>query len=117
METRLSGRDIALESPTDDEDDKFSPIAYLSSDSRSRPRCWKREQRRRACSPKGWKRRWASWTRVRAASSKRAGWPMTTARARRCTTLADEFGVSAERIRQIEAVALKKMKGSLASYV
>ena len=31
--------------------------------------------------------------------------------------LADEFGVSAERIRQIEAVALKKMKGSLASYV
>lgn len=30
METRLSGRDIALESPTDDEDDKFSPIAYLS---------------------------------------------------------------------------------------
>jgi RNA polymerase sigma-32 factor len=32
METRLSGRDIALEAPTDDEDDKFSPIAYLSSD-------------------------------------------------------------------------------------
>ena len=32
METRLSGRDIALESPTDDEDDKFSPIAYLSSE-------------------------------------------------------------------------------------
>jgi RNA polymerase sigma-32 factor len=32
METRLSGRDIALESPTDDEDDKFAPIAYLSSE-------------------------------------------------------------------------------------
>src|SRR3569833_1746342 len=31
METRLSGRDIALEAPADDEDDKFSPIAYLSS--------------------------------------------------------------------------------------
>jgi RNA polymerase sigma-32 factor len=31
--------------------------------------------------------------------------------------LADEFGVSAERIRQIETVALKKMKGSLAAYV
>src|ERR1035437_9862682 len=31
METRLSGRDIALEAPTDDEDDKFAPIAYLSS--------------------------------------------------------------------------------------
>ena len=31
--------------------------------------------------------------------------------------LADEFGVSAERIRQIEASALKKMRGALASYV
>src|SRR6202790_4406066 len=32
METRLSGRDMALEAPTDDEDDKFAPIAYLSSE-------------------------------------------------------------------------------------
>jgi RNA polymerase sigma-32 factor len=30
--------------------------------------------------------------------------------------LADEFGVSAERIRQIETVALKKMKGALQAY-
>jgi len=30
-----------------------------------------------------------------------------------CTT---EFGVSAERIRQIEAKALKTMKGALAAY-
>ena len=30
--------------------------------------------------------------------------------------LADEFGVSAERIRQIETAALKKMKGALATY-
>jgi len=28
--------------------------------------------------------------------------------------LADEFGVSAERIRQIEAAAMKKMRGALA---
>jgi RNA polymerase sigma-32 factor len=32
METRLGGRDIALESPTDDEDDRFSPISYLSAE-------------------------------------------------------------------------------------
>ena len=31
--------------------------------------------------------------------------------------LAEEFGVSAERIRQIEAAALKKMKGALAAYM
>ena len=32
METRMSGHDIALEAPADDDDDKFAPIAYLSSD-------------------------------------------------------------------------------------
>ncbi|MNN92539.1 RNA polymerase sigma factor RpoH [compost metagenome] len=31
--------------------------------------------------------------------------------------LAEEFGVSAERIRQIEVAALKKMKGALAAWV
>jgi RNA polymerase sigma-32 factor len=30
--------------------------------------------------------------------------------------LADEYGVSAERIRQIESAALKKMKGALSEY-
>ena len=30
--------------------------------------------------------------------------------------LADEYGVSAERIRQIEVAAMKKMKKALASY-
>ena len=37
-----------------------------------------------ACSRKAWKARWRSSTRVPAASSKRAGWPMTTVPARRC---------------------------------
>ena len=32
-------------------------------------------------------------------------------------TLAEEFGVSAERIRQIESAALKKMKAALQKYV
>jgi RNA polymerase sigma-32 factor len=30
--------------------------------------------------------------------------------------LADEFGVSAERIRQIEVAAMKKMKSALTAY-
>jgi len=34
-----------------------------------------------------------------------------------CVPLAEEFGVSAERIRQIESAALKKMKGALAAFV
>jgi RNA polymerase sigma-32 factor len=36
--------------------------------------------------------------------------------ARTLQDLADEYGVSAERIRQIEAKALKTMRGALAAY-
>ena len=116
METRLSGRDIALESPTDDEDDKFAPIAYLSSEQSEPTRVLEAEQ----------------VTRLHSEGLETALGKLD-ARSRRIVearwlanddgsgatlhTLADEFGVSAERIRQIEAAALKKMKGALAAYV
>ncbi|WP_343730330.1 RNA polymerase sigma factor RpoH [Duganella sp.] len=116
METRLSGRDIALESPTDDEDDKFAPIAYLSSEASEPTRVLEAEQ----------------VTRLQSEGLEEALGKLD-ARSRRIIearwlanddgsgatlhTLADEFGVSAERIRQIEAAALKKMKGALAAYV
>jgi RNA polymerase sigma-32 factor len=116
METRLSGRDIALESPSDDEDDKFAPIAYLSSDASEPTRVLEAEQ----------------VTRLQSEGLEEALGKLD-ARSRRIIearwlanddgsgatlhTLADEFGVSAERIRQIEAAALKKMKGALAAYV
>jgi RNA polymerase sigma-32 factor len=116
METRLSGRDIALEAPTDDEDDKFSPIAYLSSDLSEPTKVLEAEQ----------------VTRLQSEGLESALGKLD-ARSRRIVearwlanddgsgatlhTLAEEFGVSAERIRQIEAAALKKMKGSLAAFV
>lgn len=116
METRLSGRDIALEAPTDDEDDKFSPIAYLSSESSEPTKVLEAEQ----------------VTRLQSEGLETALGKLD-ARSRRIVearwlanddgsgatlhTLADEFGVSAERIRQIESAALKKMKGALAAYV
>jgi len=116
METRLSGRDIALESPSDDEDDKFAPIAYLSSEASEPTRVLEAEQ----------------VTRLQSEGLEEALGKLD-ARSRRIIearwlanddgsgatlhTLADEFGVSAERIRQIEAAALKKMKGALAAYV
>ncbi|MDB5757750.1 MAG: rpoH [Burkholderia sp.] len=116
METRLSGRDIALESPTDDEDDKFSPIAYLSSDSSEPSKVLEAQRFDRLQSeglqgalekldPRSRRIVEARWL----ANDDGSGATLHE--------LADEFGVSAERIRQIEAVALKKMKGSLASYV
>jgi len=116
METRLSGRDIALESPNDDEDDKFAPIAYLSSEASEPTRVLEAEQ----------------VTRLQSEGLEEALGKLD-ARSRRIVesrwlanddgsgatlhTLAEEFGVSAERIRQIEVAALKKMKGSLAAYV
>jgi RNA polymerase sigma-32 factor len=116
METRLSGRDIALESPNDDEDDKFAPIAYLSSEQSEPTRVLEAEQVTRLQSegleqalgkldPRSRRIVEARWL----ANDDGSGATLHT--------LADEFGVSAERIRQIESAALKKMKGSLASYV
>jgi RNA polymerase sigma-32 factor len=116
METRLSGRDIALEAPTDDEDDKFSPIAYLSSDQSEPTRVLEAEQVTRLQSeglesalskldPRSRRIVEARWL----ANDDGSGATLHT--------LAEEFGVSAERIRQIETAALKKMKGALAAYM
>lgn len=116
METRLSGRDIALESPTDDEDDKFAPIAYLSSDSSEPTRVLEAEQVTRLHSegletalskldPRSRRIVESRWL----ANDDGSGATLHT--------LAEEFGVSAERIRQIEAAALKKMKTALAAYI
>jgi len=116
METRLSGRDIALETPTDDEDDKFAPIAYLSSDTNEPTKVLEALQFDRLQSeglesalgkldPRSRRIVEARWL----ANDDGSGATLHD--------LADEFGVSAERIRQIEAAALKKMKSTLASYV
>nr|WP_198983910.1 RNA polymerase sigma factor RpoH [Herbaspirillum sp. ASV7] len=115
METRLSGRDIALESPTDDEDDKFAPIAYLSSESSEPTRVIEAKQYDRMQSEG-----------LETALSKLDDRSRRIVEARWLANddgsgatlheLADEFGVSAERIRQIEAVALKKMKTALQAY-
>ncbi|WP_334187037.1 RNA polymerase sigma factor RpoH [Noviherbaspirillum sp.] len=115
METRMSGRDIALEAPTDDEDDKFAPIAYLSSDANEPTKALEAQQYDRLQSegletalgkldPRSRRIVEARWL------SNDDGSGATL------HELADEFGVSAERIRQIESAALKKMKGALAEY-
>ena len=54
----------------------------------------------------------ASSTRAAAGSSRRAGCARTTPAT--LQDLADEYGVSAERIRQIESKALKSMRGQMA---
>jgi len=116
METRLSGRDIALESPTDDEDDRFAPIAYLSSD-RSEPTRVLEAQQKDRLQSEGLE---TALGKLDARSRRivEARWlAQDDGSGATLHDLAGEFGVSAERIRQIEVAALKKMKGALAAYV
>ncbi|MEB0134269.1 RNA polymerase sigma factor RpoH [Actimicrobium sp. CCC2.4] len=115
METRLSGRDIALEAPTDDEDDKFAPIAYLSSD-RNEPTSVLEAQQYDRLQSDGLSQA-LNKLDERSRRIVEARWLANDdGSGATLHELAKEFGVSAERIRQIEAVALKKMKGSLAAF-
>ena len=116
METRLTGRDIALEAPTDDEDDKFAPIAYLASDNSEPTRVLEAQQKDRLHS-EGLEHALAKLD-DRSRRIVEARWLANDdGSGATLHTLAEEFGVSAERIRQIEAAALKKMKGALAAFV
>ena len=112
METRMSGHDIALEGSNDD-DDAFAPIAYLQ-DKRSEPL---RVLERRAADhlQSDGLQMALSALDERSRRIVEARWladePATL------HDLAAEFGVSAERIRQIESKAMQKMRGSLAPLV
>jgi RNA polymerase sigma-32 factor len=115
METRMSGHDIALDAPSDDEDDKFAPIAYLSSDASEPTKALEARQYDRLQS-EGLE---AALEKLDARSRRivEARWLANDdGSGATLHELADEFGVSAERIRQIESAALKKMKGALAAY-
>jgi RNA polymerase sigma-32 factor len=111
MEQRLQGQDIALEPQVDDGEESFAPIAYLREPGEG-PAEHLERTRGETLEADGLK---AAIEGLDARSQRiiRARWlneadPMTL------HELADEFGVSAERIRQIEAKALQKMKTAMA---
>ena len=115
METRLSGHDIALEAPADDEDDKFAPIAYLSTDANEPTKVLEAQAFDRLQS-EGLEE---ALTKLDPRSRRivEARWLHNDdGSGATLHELAEEFGVSAERIRQIEGAALKKMKGTLTAY-
>jgi len=109
METRLSGRDLAFE--PDDDDEAYAPAQYLADHESEPSRLLEAEETEQ----------------VRAAGLAQALGGLD-ARSRRIIEarwlrekdtatlheLAAEFGVSAERIRQIEAKALEKMRKAIA---
>ena len=118
METRMSGGDVLLDpSPSDDGDDGFGPIAYLA-DASQEPTAQIESRQRDRLSTDGISTALATlddrsrriveerWLKVNDDGS--GGMTLHE--------LAAVYGVSAERIRQIEAAAMKKMKKALAEF-
>jgi RNA polymerase sigma-32 factor len=108
METRLSGQDIALEPAGDDDDNSFAPIAYLAAEDAEPGRVLEHEETARLRSA-GLARALESLD-ARSRRIIEARW-LGEKESATLHELAAEFGVSAERVRQIEAKALGKMKG------
>jgi RNA polymerase sigma-32 factor len=114
METRLSGGDVPLEPLTDDGEESFAPIAYLADETNEPSQVLESHRR--------------DWL---ASDGIALALDALDARSRRIVEerwlkvqddnsggmtlhdLADEYGVSAERIRQIEVAAMKKMRKAL----
>ena len=112
METRLSGRDIALEGSGDSDDEHFAPIAYLPDPHAEPSEALALAQEARL-QEEGLRNALASLDeRSRAIVQRR--W-LTEGNSATLHELAAEYGVSAERIRQIEAKAMQKMRGLLAA--
>ena len=114
METRMSGGDVALEPQNDDGEESYAPIAYLADDNHEPTRVMEAQRRD-----------WLAGDGIAQALD------VLDARSRRIVEerwlkvnddssggmtlheLAAEYGVSAERIRQIEVAAMKKMRKAL----
>ncbi|HZA95171.1 MAG TPA: RNA polymerase sigma factor RpoH [Burkholderiaceae bacterium] len=118
METRLSGGDVALESRVDDADEEFAPIAYLA-DADSEPTQVLQRREYDVLQSEG-VRDALEELDPRSRRIVEARWLNEDGDGKVGTStlhdLAQEFGVSAERIRQIEAKALQKMRSALAEH-
>ena len=118
METRMSGGDVLLDpSPSDDGEEAYGPIAYLA-DALHEPTAMIEAHQRdvlasdgiaaalNVLDPRSRRIVEERWLKVNDDNS--GGMTLHE--------LADEYGVSAERIRQIEVAAMKKMKAALAEF-
>jgi RNA polymerase sigma-32 factor len=115
MEQRLQGGDVPLEpSPEDSQEETVTPISYLADSAEGPAEIYEREQ--------GEQLKTRGLTRAleslddRSRRIIRARW-LAESNPKTLHELAGEFGVSAERIRQIEAKAMQKMKKELAALV
>ncbi len=118
MEMRLSGGDVAIEGQIDDGEESFAPIAYLKDEHNEPTQILAARQKDRLHN----EGITAALDKLDERSRRivEARWlnEETDGSVGQATLhdLAYEFGVSAERIRQIEVAAMKKMKTALAAY-
>ena len=112
METRLGGQDVALEPLNDDGEESYSPIAYLADPAGEPGNLIEHAQSARL-QTEGLDEAMASLD-ARSRRIIEARWLRETDQAT-LHDLAAEFGVSAERIRQIEHKAMQKMRSVIAA--
>lgn len=110
METRLGGHDIALEPQSDQDDEAYAPIAYLSDPEAEPARILEQDETERV-NHEGLQKALATLDN-RSRQIIEARWLKEDASAT-LHELAAEHGVSAERIRQIEQKAMQKIKAQL----
>ncbi|HEX7813332.1 MAG TPA: RNA polymerase sigma factor RpoH [Burkholderiales bacterium] len=111
METRLGGQDVALEPLSEEEEESFAPIAYLTN-AEDEPGLILQHQQTERNKSEGLTRALETLD-ARSRRIIEARWLREDDTAT-LHDLAGEFGVSAERIRQIENQAMKKMRGLMA---
>ncbi|WP_372016733.1 RNA polymerase sigma factor RpoH [Pseudoxanthomonas sp. 10H] len=114
MEARLSGRDIGFDAPSDEDDEHAppSPAAYLMAQDEDPSQAYERadsEDHQLELLREG-----LAGLDARSRDIIARRWLDADSKVT-LQELADEYGVSAERIRQIEANAMKKMRALLAA--
>ena len=109
MNMRLSGRDIPMDgTPDDSESEAISPVAYLAADENVDPARIIEAQETGRVQSEGLKRALTNLDeRSRDIITRR--W-LAEDQEETLQVLADKYGVSAERIRQIEVKAMKQMR-------
>jgi RNA polymerase sigma-32 factor len=110
METRLSGREVAFEAD-DSDDEAYAPVHYLAADPAKEPSRVLEEAEEERVNGAGLAHALASLD-PRSRRIVEARW-LKEKDALTLHDLAREFKISAERVRQIEAKALAKMKQAI----
>ncbi len=115
METRMGGADVSLEPTVDDDEGSYAPIAYLAADRSIEPSAVLERKEYDRLQDEGLRAALASLDERSRAIVQRRWLVADGEEAATLHELAAEYGVSAERIRQIEVKAMQKMKGKLAA--